>query len=237
MATITLYQFPGEGGLSLSPYCNKVHWALRLKGLLYRTEDVLVAKRVSETGRLPVLLYDNQKVHDSTEILRFLEARHPRPSLIPAERRQAAFAHVLEEWADEALNPIVQYLGWSNPEVAARFGATLLPTLPATLARLALEAPRKRILRRRRELARRGEGAVYALLEAHFDAIEALCEEREWLAGRDSHPSVADIAVAAQLFTLTLGLTPRALASLRERARTYAWLERFTMLAARTSNA
>src|SRR5206468_2664238 len=123
------------------------------------------------------------KICDSTEILRVLQAHHPAPSLIPTDSRQAALAHVLEEWADEALNPVVQYLSWKNPEALTRISEIVLPTLPPVLARLGLANRRRQILHTRRQLARRGDAFVLALLESHLDAINALSAEREWLVG------------------------------------------------------
>ncbi len=102
---ITLWQFPGIDGLSLSPYANKVHWALRLKGVAYRTESVRFAKGVSRTEYLPVLELDGRLVHDSSEILRALDERFPEPRLVPASRLDAARAHGLEEWIDEGFLP------------------------------------------------------------------------------------------------------------------------------------
>jgi glutathione S-transferase len=233
MPAITLYQFAGEGSLSLSPYCNKVHWALRLKGLAYRTVDLLSPKRVSATGKLPVLEYDGERIHDSTEIIRFLERLHPAPALIPASRRDAAHAHVIEEWADEALSPFCGYYRWRDAAGLGRLAEIALPTLPPALGRMAMSVPRAMYRRRLAHLGRRGEAWVRAQLEANLDAVDALAEGRTWLVG--DAPSVADLGVAAQLHALTVGVTPEPHAWLRARPHASAWLERFLARAARVA--
>lgn len=225
LAAITLYQVPGTGGLSLSPYCNKVHWALRLKGLVYRTEDVTRPGALSETSKLPLLVHDGDEFHNSSEILRALESRHPDPPLIPHDKRLAAQALVLEEWADEALHPFVAHYRWRERASVVPLAELVFPALAPGMGRAAMALTRLRERRRGRALSRRGENWVRGEFERHLDAIDALCEGRRWLVG--DAPSVADLGVAAQLHALTLGLTPEPLAWLRARPHASAWLERF----------
>jgi glutathione S-transferase len=231
MAAITLYQFSGVGGLSVSPYCNKVHWALRLKGLVYRTEDLVRARSVSRTARLPVLVYDGEKVHDSTAIVRFLEARHPAPALRPAGARDAALSFALEEWADEALHPFAAYYRWRERASLGLLASVTLPAVRPGLARLAMNVPRNRIRRGLRPLGALGEAAVREEFERNLDALEAMLAGRAWLFG--DAPGAADIAVAAQLHMLMLGNTPEPLGWVRARPALGAWLDAFLARASR----
>jgi glutathione S-transferase len=226
MAAITLYQFAGEHGFSISPFCNKVHFALRLKGLAYRTIDVLIARRVSTTGKLPVLLYDGEAVHDSSDVLTYLEARHPEPATVPHDTRRAAEARVLEEWADEALVRLVGYFVWRGPDAIARFGQILLPTVPAIASRAVMRVEQRKQLAKAADLAARGVHVVDGALESYLDVLCALLAGREWLVGDDA-PSIADIAVAAQLERFTIVPNRDALARIRARPALDAWLARF----------
>lgn len=79
-------------GYDVSPFSDKVRRALRLKGLDYEWREVLVwrtgrCKHVSPTGRFPVLDDGGTFIHDSTDILRHLDACFPDPPLYPADPR------------------------------------------------------------------------------------------------------------------------------------------------------
>jgi glutathione S-transferase len=55
-------------------------------------------ERVSGQPLVPVLVGDGRVIVDSTEILRYLEARTPEPPLFPAERARRAELDLFLEW-------------------------------------------------------------------------------------------------------------------------------------------
>jgi glutathione S-transferase len=64
---------PGLPGIeSYSPFCLKVHRALKVAGLPYERRHGLPAsfKRYNPVGQVPVLLVDGEPLADSTDILR-----------------------------------------------------------------------------------------------------------------------------------------------------------------------
>ncbi len=79
---ITLYGYaPGWTVQCISPYVTKVANYLELAGLDYQLKpgDVFNLKSTTPYGKLPVIEIDGQTVADSTEIIKFLESRSPRP--------------------------------------------------------------------------------------------------------------------------------------------------------------
>ena len=89
-----------------TPYTEKVRRALVLKGLDFELcepsgpEDY---RRWSpETGLLPVLAIDSERVADSTRILLRLDELWPKPPLLSPDPVIAAQQRQLEDWADES---------------------------------------------------------------------------------------------------------------------------------------
>ena len=97
---------PDTHGLeSISPFCLKVHRALKFYGLSYERRHALRPsqhKKYNPTGQAPVLLIGGKPVPDSTAIIKALDALGSK-SLIPAERRQRAEAWLWEDYADGVL--------------------------------------------------------------------------------------------------------------------------------------
>ena len=114
---ITLYQF------ATSPFTEKVRRALAFKGLAYDIHEVDRAAvpagqyvHISPTGKFPAIDHDGQGVWDSTDIVLHLDRAFPDPPLIPMISRDAALAHVLEDWADESLYfyEMTMRLAWAH---------------------------------------------------------------------------------------------------------------------------
>ena len=99
---LTLY------GPRQTPYTEKVRRALLLKGLpfeLREPESPADYKRWSpETGLLPVLAIDSERVADSTRILVRLDELFPKPPLLSPDPVIAEQQRQLEDWADESFS-------------------------------------------------------------------------------------------------------------------------------------
>lgn len=63
--------------------------------------------RINPKGQVPVLIDDAVELFDSTQIFEYLEDRHPRPALWPAEAAARARARQLEHRSDEVFFPQV----------------------------------------------------------------------------------------------------------------------------------
>lgn len=187
----------------ISPFCVKVQKVLELKGLPYRVEEyggmrALSPKGLSVSGKLPVLDYDGERVSDSTAIARMLDARHPTPPLYPSATAERHLVHLLEDWADESLYWYELWLRLYDEQALDKAVAVACEGRPS------YERPLFKfgMGRYRRWLDAQGLGRyprdkVIANFREHLDALEGRLSTGPWLVG--SAPSIADLAVAAQL--------------------------------------
>jgi glutathione S-transferase len=115
-----LYQYPGSRGLpSLSPPCIKVQFALRLLQVPYRVENlrsVAGVRRISPTGRVPVLEAEGKRIADSIAILDFLEDRYPNGTLFPADPVERVHDRLWDHFATDSLYWIGLYHRWIPPD-------------------------------------------------------------------------------------------------------------------------
>ncbi|KPF60999.1 hypothetical protein IP88_15855 [alpha proteobacterium AAP81b] len=213
-ATVTpiLYQF------RISPFCDKVRRAMRLKGIAWDTVEVPVVpgkfKHISPTGKFPAVDFGGELVVDSTDILARLEALVPTPALFPVDPRDRGEALILEDWADESLYFFdLTMRNW--PQNRASFLDDLLHAESGIKRRL-IAAVTPGVVRgqaRAQGLGRKSEAAVVADLGRHYDALEARLAGRAWLVG-DSI-SIADLAVRSMVFVLDRTIEGRALSAAR----------------------
>ena len=97
-----------------SAFCLKVRMALQAKGLSFREVEVtpgigqVSLFRLSGQRQVPVLVDGDDVVSDSSAICRYLEEMRPEPVLIPADPKQRAQMHLIEDWADTTLAAAVR---------------------------------------------------------------------------------------------------------------------------------
>ena len=98
---ITLY------GPARIPFTEKVRLALLYKGLDFQLTEPAgpddYRRWNPETGLLPVLDLDGERIPDSTAILMKLEETFPEPPLLSRDPRISGQQRQLESWADENL--------------------------------------------------------------------------------------------------------------------------------------
>jgi glutathione S-transferase len=227
MEKVTLYQWPPIPGLeSASPFCMKIHWALRYKRLPF--DAVTMADRaaviaLNPRSKLPALKYgDATTVIDSSDIIRFIDQRHPEPRLYPSDPVQRAKAIILEDWGDESLYWHLVYERWQIEDQYEQYGAQLFPGVPRQVRQQMREGVVQGLF---------GQGFGRMTVEQHraklgesLDALEALLADSQFLCGKEL--SVADIGVGAEVGGLDLPLTPAASAEVRKRANVSRWLDR-----------
>ncbi len=115
MAEIQLY------GPRLAPFVQKVVRALRLKKLdftLHEPEGPEDYRRWSpDTGLLPAISVDGERVSDSVRILDLLDRRYPQPPLESRDPKVAGAQRRLESWVSETFFYYwVNYLRTENEE-------------------------------------------------------------------------------------------------------------------------
>ena len=95
----------------LSPWSERVRWALKFKGLAYEKEnyepgvDEEKIKKLTGQNMVPVLLADGKVIPDSSAILEWLEDARPEPALLPRAEKDRAQVTLWEELAIGVLGP------------------------------------------------------------------------------------------------------------------------------------
>lgn len=209
-----------------SPYCIKARAILDYKGLPYTRVHVLGPAyfellRRGRAAKVPALDLDGRLIEDSTEIAYALETLAPSPAILPADPRQRALCHALEDWSDEALYWPGLHFQWIDPEgtplVKAAFGGSVLGTLALPLFRY-----RVRQQLRGQGTGRKAPEQIARDLERSLDAIEALLSPGPWLLGEG--PYLCDFALLGQL--LYLSRPPKSAPMLAARPNIVAFLAR-----------
>jgi glutathione S-transferase len=169
-------------GASISPFVRKVLVVAAEKGVKLEnrplnpstsTDPLFLA--TSPFRKIPVLVDGDFSLPDSTAIVTYLEALHPRPAVLPAAPRERARAIWFEEMADTILLSAGQRIFY-NRVVAPKF------------------------LKRAGDLTSAQE-AQDTLLPPVFAYLESVAPTEGFLVGTDL--SIADIAVASMLVNMT----------------------------------
>ena len=189
-----------ENGLHLfyHPYSNcsqRVMLLLAEKGVEAEMHEVNLPKseqlteeylRINPKAEVPAIVHNGKAINESSDILRYLEAEFPEPSLSPeeAQARQA-----MDDWIDGAaashLSAIANYV-YSH-------GYGRLPR-PQDMEFYKKHIPHRAKFHedRRNGLVGCNRKAAVALLDEQFSKLEAVLENSDWLVG-DNY-SLADIA-------------------------------------------
>jgi len=215
-----------------SPFCLKVRAILDHKRIDYQRlnalgRPMLDLRRRGKIGKVPALEIDGELIVDSTDIAHELERRVPEPSILPAEPRERALCHALEEWADEALYFVGLYFQWIDPA-----GLAMVPQAfgRGPMGKVAMQVYLRRIRRqvRGQGTGRKPDAHLRADLERHLDAACGLLSPGPFLLG--DRPALCDFAVMSQL--VYLSRTPAGKPRIEERAPLTAYLEAMKALRA-----
>ena len=191
---LELYQFKH------SPFCLKVRLALNAKKLSFRIIEIkpgigqVDVFRLSGQRQLPVLKDRENVIYDSTSIIEYLENITKEPQLIPPNHKEAAMAHVIEDWADTTLSSAVRLELIKAVAIDPSLREALLPeNSPRTFKSLVKTLPFEFINGITGVINQNESQSLIKSLEK----ISNLISSSKYLVG-DSL-SIADIAVSAQL--------------------------------------
>jgi glutathione S-transferase len=197
----------------ISPYSEKVRWALRHKSIEHERRaqvpgpHILTALRVTrgQQATLPALELDGERIGDSTAIIAALEQRYPEVPLYPSDPVERRRALALEDWFDEQFIPQLRRLFfYEYSRDPACFGELAVVSAPPPLRRFkragaafghALTATR---FGARRRLAAEAELPVLQ----GVDRLEQELGDSQYLVG--DRFTVADLSVAAAMYPLVL---------------------------------
>lgn len=222
--TAILHQF------EISPFCNKARRMLRFKGVDFDVVEypgfsATRAMKLSPAGKLPVLDIDGERIQDSSNIAEWLEQRIPDPPLYPDTPRKRAVARVWEETADESLFWFELYFRFADEPEACAASVDLLCAGRTGVERALFGAIVPSMMQRRlrtQGLGKLGCDEVIARFAQHLDTVSDALGDGAWLVG--DAPSIADIAVVAQLSEVARTSPRRTM--ITERPRVADWMAR-----------
>ena len=192
--------------LSISPYSEKVRWALDHKGVEHERRSsppgshMMVALALTR-GRhhtFPVMRIDGRNVGDSTAIIAALEEHYPDPPLYPDDPDERRRALGLEDFFDEELVPHLRLLVFHEMVQDRERFNELAAATPGPLQRWPRAAGAYGrafvALRYGVRSAKKAELARTKVVAA-LDRLEAELNGNEYLVG--DRFTVADLALAA----------------------------------------
>ena len=216
-------------GSRLSPFVEKVVRGLQLKGVgfeLVEPKSPTDLRRWNpQTGKMPVVAFDGEKVFDSTFILRRLDQLVPKPPLLADDPVAAANQRQLEDWADESLYWYVMAFSWT-PKNASAVANRNLSMLPAFVRPLVAPIMRRQMsgMVKAQGMGRLPEETLGREFGTRLDDLLRMLGERPFF--YDERPSVADLAVFGQLHAAGSGEVPETQRALSERPRLVDYVKR-----------
>ncbi len=220
---------PDAHGLeSISPFCLKVHRALKFHGLSYERRHAMRPsehKHLSRTGQVPVLIIDGKPVGDSTAIIEALEDLSSK-SLVPADLQQRTEAWFWEDYADQVLGLYVFAARWFDDRNLDALIDEQFRPMPGFLKPWLPKLIRKRILKHMSsmEFIRRGQDDYWRNFREHLDKLEDRAPESGFWVG--DALSVADIGLFPILHSLRTQLSQWQMQEIAKRPKLSAWLDR-----------
>jgi glutathione S-transferase len=228
---LTLCELQDTGNAAIeswSPFCLKVHRALRAAGLRYArqtTANPATWRHYNPTGQVPVLLVDGVPVADSTRILARIETLGGRP-LLPSDPRLRAEALLWEELADTGLNAFLVAARWADDRNWPATRMAYFGGMPAPVRAIVPALLRRKVIKAlvARDVWRRGAEDCWDRFETLVDALGERAPKIEFWSG--DRVGVADVALFGQLQAFRSELTPWQRDCVEARPRLVAWLDR-----------
>ena len=199
---------------SYSPFCLKVHRALKVIGFRYASRHGRPPQfsDLSPAAQVPILLVDEDEViPDSTRILMRLDelsVARGGPSLLPDDPRARAEAWLWEDFADRALNGYVVAARWADDRNWPLVREAYFKGAPWFVKNLIAPRIRSTVLKNlvARDVLRAGEEACWEDFRRTLDHLEELAPTRGFWVTRDM-VTVADLSIFAQLHAIRTRLT------------------------------
>lgn len=198
--------------ITISPYSEKVRWALNHKSIPYRLRAPMPGAHAMcalwlTRGRrytFPVMQMDGKIVGDSTAIIAALEQRHPEAPLYPGPESDRRRALELEDWFDEEVGPYVRRVVFHelirDSDRFADVAGLAAPTPLRIVGRPGRVGVRAIMGIRYQALDRDGAAEAQTRVLAAFDRLEAELGDSGYLVGGSF--TVADLTAAALLYPL-----------------------------------
>jgi len=221
----------GETGLSThesySPFCLKVHRALKVAGLPYASRHGRPSdfRSINPAGQVPVLVADGTPISDSTRILAHIVALKPAALNVGLEAATLAEAWAWEEFSDSVLNGFLVAARWADDRNWPLVRRAYFGRAPWFVRTLIAPSVRRRVVRGlvARDVWRTGAVACWERFQVALDQLEQRAPSRGcWL----GELSTADISLFAQLHSLRTPLTAWQAGQLATRKTLALYLDR-----------
>lgn len=220
-----------------SYFSGKLEGALRAKRIDYErvrvTPDLLLREVLPNTGwmKVPAVRRDDGLwLHDTTPLLRWLDAAHPERPLLPADPYRHFISTLIEDYCDEWHWRPAMFWRWGFADNARYLGSRLGAELaagtihPSWAMGLVFRLRQQRLFVRGDGVRRGNREAIAALYPQALGWLETLLADRPFLLG--ARPSLVDIAWFGPMFR-HYAQDPRPAALMAERApRVWAWVTR-----------
>lgn len=221
----------------VSYFSGKLEGALRARRIAYErvpvSTDILLHEVLPATGwmKVPAVRCDDGLwLHDTTPLLRWLDAEHPQRRLVPEDPYRAFLSALVEDYCDEWQWRPAMFWRWAWPHSARWLGSRLGEELsrgtihPAWAMGLYFRKRQQRIFLRGDGVRRTNFDAIAALYPQALGLLEALLEKRRYLLG--DRPSLVDIAWFGPMFR-HYAQDPQPAALMAATApRVWAWVSR-----------
>lgn len=231
MTKLTLLETPDPNlptHESYSPFCLKVHRALRANGLAYERRAAGrpdAWRQFNPTGQVPVLLVGDRAIPDSTAILQEIE-RITGASIAGSTAAERAESWLYEELADTSLNGFLVASRWADERNWPSVRAAYFHEMPALVRAIVPNRLRANVVKSlvARDVWRAGADACWSRFRVLLDQLDRRAPTKGYWVG--DALTAADFALFGQLHSLRTELTPWQREQLAERAALNAYLDR-----------
>ncbi|AKU97541.1 Glutathione S-transferase family protein [Labilithrix luteola] len=207
---------------SYSPFGLKIRRALGAAGLPFTVRSRPFSV-LSAPDEVPSLSVEGEEVTDSTRVLAHLERLAPG-TLLPRGPSLRAEAWLWEDWADRVLSTFVRASRWADARNWPSFHAAMFGR-SSWLVRTMLAPRWRRQVVAELHAAETSESSFLDDFRRTIDILEARAPERGFWITED-RPTVADVAIFAQLHSLRNHLTRAQAHELACRPALTDWLDR-----------
>ncbi|ARN75611.1 glutathione S-transferase family protein [Oceanicoccus sagamiensis] len=190
----------------VSPFAAKVRRVMYYKGMDFTAKNYGISgagkiKKLNPTGKAPILEHDGELIPDSTDIIRHIEQLSTDKPVFPKDALLKAQAHIIEDWADESLY-FYDLTMRSWPNNSALLAEDILLEDKGLLKKIMRPLIPKALIKQAsaQGIGRKDKATVCAEVKEHFDAINAMVSNSDFMCGNDI--SIADISVVCMCTVL-----------------------------------
>lgn len=179
---ITLHQYPKAFGLSsLSPFCIKVEFFLKMANLPY---DIQIELNPSKgpKGKMPFIEDAGEKIPDSSFIIEHLIRKYSLDHLTINNPEKEAQALAFKSMIEDALYFGLLYSRWVDPNGFKVVKSSFLPMFPPVIGHPFLAFIRSNLIKQSKAqgLGRHSPSEVYAISEKQITSLATLLGDNDF---------------------------------------------------------